>query len=138
MSIITKKFLAEKIPTQSVFTVDEAGNKSGYKPGELQMEVPNLKLWSDSDLDAFAEWVAKQLIHYGPSSAYKGQHGDVTDSREGRFLVEDGVFKINPSYRPGQWSEEAFLKKIALTEAMLDRALTDDEMAVARAKAGLS
>jgi hypothetical protein len=122
MGTITKEFEAKE---------------NAYKAGKIGLEVPKLSEWKDEDLDALGEWLARQLIQYGPSTSYRSAKGEVEkmDSSEGRYLCKNGVFSINPEWRPGDRTEaqaKAFEKKkdkaIAKFKKLRNRAPSEDEL----------
>ena len=139
MNITEKEFTQESIEKAgSVYQVDKKGKETGYRPGVLRFEVPELWTWDEEDLKEFSFWVAEQLKHYGPTQMYKSDHGDQSeDKRGGRYERIDGVVRINPKWRPGQMTEEQFAKALAQAENFLGQRLTDEEVRAKREAAGL-
>lgn len=79
-----------------------------YVAGEIACDFSDLAKWNKEDLQALAEWLEGQLIHYGPTAAYKAAKGEIKklDSSDGRYICKDGVFKLNPKWRSGDKTEK--------------------------------
>lgn len=131
----TKKFEEFKNGKRMI-SRDAEGNLD-YAEGEIGLDISKLSEWKDEDLDALGEWLEGQLVHYGPSAAYKAAKGDMKklESESGRYLCKDGVFTLNPKWRTGEKSAkqlEAYEKKLqkalAKFKATVEREPTADEL----------
>lgn len=92
-----------------------------YVAGEIAVDFSDIPEWSKEDLTALADWLEHQLIHYGPSAAYKAAKGDPEkfEKIDGRYKCEAGVFKLVASWRSGDKNE----KQIAAYQKRLDAAV---------------